>query len=467
MLQTSNTCDSMVNLNLTVNPTKITNLTRVICQGQSITVGTQSFTSTGNYTVVLQTSNTCDSTVNLNLTVNPTKITNLTRVLCQGQSITVGTQSFTSTGNYTVVLQTSNTCDSTVNLYLTVNPIITPSVTIQSNKNNICQGDAILFTAIPAPSGLLLSYQWQVNGFNTGSNSPQFSSALLNNGDIVGVKLTTTTNCANPTSVNSNIITAIVNSVNYIKPSVEYCKNDSSVVDLQIVSNPDPHYTIIWKNGNAITTNVDSSKYIINNTISGSIPIEINFGNNCKVRDVLSYTVNPLPSVNAVVDKSRVRYEEEVQLDALSNQVLTYNWTPSVELNDSLIKNPVSVIRQSTLFTVNVKDAKNCVITDSVFVELIDECYDNFIYMPMAFSPNRDGINDCFGIISPPKLSAYKLTIFDRWGEKVFESTDEKNCWDGTYKGSQVQTDSYIYLVSFKCYNGKLLSKKGAVTVVK
>ena len=87
--------------------------------------------------------------------------------------------------------------------------------------------------------------------------------------------------------------------------------------------------------------------------------------------------------------------------------------------------------------------------------------------MPSAFSPNRDGINDCFGIMSPPKLTNFRMTIFDRWGEKVFETTDEKDCWDGTYKGAVAQSDSYVYIVSFTCYNGADLSKKGAITIIK
>jgi gliding motility-associated-like protein len=206
----------------------------------------------------------------------------------------------------------------------------------------------------------------------------------------------------------------------------------------------------------------------VNSTTTGNVPFEITYGNNCKVNDVLAVTVNPLPGVNAISDLPKVKYEDTVQLDVLSSGTLiNYNWTPASLVNADSIRNPTSIIKSSTLFTVHVKDNHNCSNTDTVFVELIDECRNEFIYVPTAFSPNRDGINDCFGILSPPKLSNYKLVIFDRWGEKVFETTDEKGCWDGTYKGVDAQSDSYIYLISFTCYNGTNLSKKGTVTVIR
>ncbi|HMV14563.1 MAG TPA: gliding motility-associated C-terminal domain-containing protein, partial [Chitinophagales bacterium] len=76
-------------------------------------------------------------------------------------------------------------------------------------------------------------------------------------------------------------------------------------------------------------------------------------------------------------------------------------------------------------------------------------------------------VNDCFGILLPPILTDYKLIIFNRWSEKIFETSDKDICWDGTYKGEAVQSDSYVYLLSFTCYNEERLSKKGTVSVLR
>jgi predicted SnoaL-like aldol condensation-catalyzing enzyme len=137
-LQTSLGCDSSVYLTLTVNPTAITQFSRTICQGDSVTIGNQSFTTPGNYNVHLQTSLGCDSSVYLTLTVNPTSITQFSRTICQGESVTIGNQTFTTPGNYNVHLQTSLGCDSSVYLTLTVNP-----TAITQFSRTICQGDSV------------------------------------------------------------------------------------------------------------------------------------------------------------------------------------------------------------------------------------------------------------------------------------------------------------------------------------
>ncbi len=423
-------------------------------------------TTTTTYTVT-GTTNTCTGTAVSTVTVNPTKTTNMSRTVCQGQNVSVGAQTFSATGNYTVVLQTSKGCDSTVNLDLTVSPTLVPAVSIISDKNNICLNDAVVFTATATNTGVTPSYQWQLNDVNVGTNTAQYNSSALANGDAVKVIITTTASCANPTTATSNTINVLVNKVTYTKPPVEYCKLDSQTVNLGIITIPASSYSVKWLNGSNVSTDT-TSFYTVTNTGNTNIPFEITFGNNCKVNDVLPVIVDPLPNINATTDIAQAKYEEEVHLGVTTNAtMLTYNWTPASVLNSDSIRNPTAIITASTVFTVNVKDNRNCRNTDSVFVELIDQCKSDFIYVPTAFSPNRDGINDCFVIMSPPNLTNYKMVIFDRWGEKVFETTDEKTCWDGTYKGADAQSDSYVYLISFKCYNGANLSKKGTVTVMR
>jgi hypothetical protein len=92
---TQSLCATTASMTVLVNPTKVTNLTRVICQGASVTIGNSVFTTTGNFSVVLNSSSLgCDSTVNLNLTVNPVKATLLRDTICEGDSIQVGNQTF-------------------------------------------------------------------------------------------------------------------------------------------------------------------------------------------------------------------------------------------------------------------------------------------------------------------------------------------------------------------------------------
>ena len=137
VLTASNGCDSTVNLTLTILPTFTTDLTESICDGDSYTVGTSTYTTAGTYSDVLTASNGCDSTVNLTLTILPTFTTDLTESICDGDSYTVGTSTYTTAGTYSDVLTASNGCDSTVNLTLTILPTFTTDLT-----ESICDGDS-------------------------------------------------------------------------------------------------------------------------------------------------------------------------------------------------------------------------------------------------------------------------------------------------------------------------------------
>ena len=122
-LQTINGCDSIVTLNLTVNPVANTNLSTAICEGATYTENGFNASEAGTYTQNLQTINSCDSIVTLNLTINPVESTNLTAAICEGSAYTENGFNVSEAGTYTQNLQTINGCDSIVTLNLTINPV--------------------------------------------------------------------------------------------------------------------------------------------------------------------------------------------------------------------------------------------------------------------------------------------------------------------------------------------------------
>src|SRR5205085_2278017 len=137
-LHTSKGCDSIVTTNLTVNAVLRTTQNITLCQGASVTVGNHTYSQTGTFLDSLQTSKGCDSIITTNLTVNPVKHTTQNPVICQGQSITVGIHTYSQSGTFTDSLHTSKGCDSVVTTNLTVNPVL-------RNTQNItlCQGETV------------------------------------------------------------------------------------------------------------------------------------------------------------------------------------------------------------------------------------------------------------------------------------------------------------------------------------
>jgi gliding motility-associated-like protein len=88
------------------------------------------------------------------------------------------------------------------------------------------------------------------------------------------------------------------------------------------------------------------------------------------------------------------------------------------------------------------------------------------VYIPTAFSPNNDGINDNFTIFAT-NPTAFNLKVYNRWGQVIFESFDIQHTWNGTYQGEAVPMDSYVYTLEVVMPNGKHYHKQGIINVIK
>jgi gliding motility-associated-like protein len=88
------------------------------------------------------------------------------------------------------------------------------------------------------------------------------------------------------------------------------------------------------------------------------------------------------------------------------------------------------------------------------------------LYVPNAFTPNGDGLNDFFGA-KGEGITDFEMLIFNRWGELIFESHDIKKTWDGTYKGESCQEGVFAYTITAQGEKTKEIRKGGTVTLVK
>ena len=125
------------------------------------------------------------------------------------------------------------------------------------------------------------------------------------------------------------------------------------------------------------------------------------------------------------------------------------------------------VVREEGVFTVIVWDENNCMGSDSV--RLIEQCPTK-VYVPNAFSPNSDGINDYFGPIASDIISIH-FSIFDRWGALVFETNDPDIHWDGNFRNKAMNSGVYVWLLQIEGYaaDGTNFSetKSGSVTLMR
>lgn len=113
-----------------------------------------------------------------------------------------------------------------------------------------------------------------------------------------------------------------------------------------------------------------------------------------------------------------------------------------------------------------VIEKNGCTASDTINIT-IEDCDCNFLF-PNSFTPNNDGLNDLFGVDSDCDVSNYHISIFNRWGELFFKSTDINNSWDGTYKNRSCDEGTYIWIASYRSKSTlRLHNQRGTVTLLR
>jgi gliding motility-associated-like protein len=135
---------------------------------------------------------------------------------------------------------------------------------------------------------------------------------------------------------------------------------------------------------------------------------------------------------------------------------ISYEWDAAPGMGNTVSSNPVVTPLQTTTYFVTVTNNKGCSARDSIKV-LADFAKAMSTYpVPSAFTPNNDGRNDCFGLKQWGLVTQLQFQVFDRWGQRVFATTDPAQCWDGTFKGEPMPAGGYAYTI-------KAVTRCGAV----
>lgn len=161
------------------------------------------------------------------------------------------------------------------------------------------------------------------------------------------------------------------------------------------------------------------------------------------------------PAIKNTTIKDTISCDEQLELKIESGKE-TYLWSDGDTLNTKTITEPGKVW---------VEYKNQCYTTTDTFNVKFERCGCK-PYLPNAFSPNRDGLNDWFGIVGND-VENLKLIIYDRWGNQVFATTDPSIKWNGMYKADLCQVDAYYYYCEVKCFNGDSRTFKGDVLLLR
>lgn len=340
---------------------------------------------------------------------------------------------------YTASITTPDGCPSTESVFVEVeqglpNPIIT-------NDTGMCYGQTMPLTVSGARS-----YLWYPNyNISNTTSTNVFASPTVNTTYYVDF----TNTCG---SVTDSVLIVLQKPTAVVSPDDTVCFNDTS---------------LLWASGgvsyqwspanNLATPNNDSTLFYPDEPKTYQVVVTDVLG--CKDTATTTIYFSPLPTVNAGYDKI-INFGEEVVLSPThSNGV--FSWLDDSSLSCFKCENPIANPTETTTYTAYLIDSYGCKVTDNVTIYV-----DGTIYVPNAFSPDNDGVNDIF-YVKGADITEYELFIFNRWGDLLFKSKDMNEGWDGTFKGEKCKTDVYVWRLKYSDINTFNKEHFGHVTLLK
>ncbi len=334
---------------------------------------------------------------------------------------------------------------------IVINP--TPQLSA-SNDVTVCKGSTSTLTASGAQT-----YQWTPS---------------------IGLSCS---NCANPVATVTDSLTYLVTGTNAygcektanvkvnVIPNIEMLVSPNDTLcagsQVQLYARGAERYE--WSPAAGLN-NAFSASPIATPTISTRYRVIGRSNGNCFSDTAYVFVqVAPNPGVNAGPDVEGAT-GSTVNLSATAQgNVTSWSWSPATGLSCSDCPNPVLTISSNTTYELTVKNRYGCTAKDSLRV--ITFCKNSQVFVPNAFSPDGDGVNDIL-MVRGEGISVKSFRIFNRWGNLVFERVnfapnDPAYGWNGKVKGVAAAPDVFVYIAEVTCDNGTVYFHKGNTTLLK
>lgn len=348
---------------------------------------------------------------------------------------------------FTIYLtETADGCEGpATEIIITVNP--TPDAPIITGETEYCEGDPA--TALSTTAGMGGTIEWKNSAGILLATGTTYTPVLVLGATSIFVYETLGSCISEPTEVIINVQLAPTIS---IPESLEICFGDSVLVTA--LNNGG---TITWSDGQegeTVWLSPETTTTIIataTNPACGS------------ASDEILVLINDLPSITTSND-TIIGLGGGLEMWASSADAILFSWTPSIlSCLTEDCSEVYSVPDRPTVYVVTAIDEKNCLNTDSIFVDIngIME-----LFVPNIFSPNGDGANDEV-IVFGPRIFEFNMEIYDRWGKRVFQSSDQNEHWDGTFHDKVLSPQTFVYIITGVNVLGETIKFEGNITIIK
>lgn len=230
-------------------------------------------------------------------------------------------------------------------------------------------------------------------------------------------------------------------------PDQHFC----DVVDGQLIVN-NTKVSYLWSTGQTVSTIVLDTPNLY--------WVRITDENSCVASDTVSVTMTLSPILNLGVDTT-ICLSTILTLGPPSNaQLSNFLWSTGEESR-------TIEVHDEGIYSLWMEDVFGCTAEDSIEIWIDPNAMPSDLYVPNAFTPNGDGLNDQFPYSEPVTQTDYYVMVFTRWGEKVFDSREQSNTnWDGYYQGKLVPTQTFIYYMEYTGCDGLRYVRKGSVNPI-
>lgn len=437
---------------------------------------TYTYNAPGTYTVNLNLTSTegCVASTSQTFTIYPLfeADAGIDKAICLGQSTTLeGSDEFSwyvyswtptdstqnadtrtptvnpaATTTYTALVSDPNGCTDTDQTTVTVNAL--PQVTIAADTLG-CLGETTAINGIVGSN--IQSYQWSNNQGFSNNNTLSLNPTLDSTAVFVLVVIDNN-GCEKTDTQTITIINPVIAA--FANGGIEICQGESALLD---ASGGD---TYTW----TPTTGLDNAN-IANPTATpnSTTAYTVLVGNICFTDTAtITVAVNPLPIVDAGINHT-INIGETVQLQGSATGNLL--WTPPTALSNPNAATPFANPLSTTTYTLTATSDKDCAASDTTTVEVTNL----FLFLiPNAFSPNADGTNDVFRIVQSKGIKQLqRFAVYNRWGEKIFETNNIQTGWDGTYKGIDQEMGTYVFFIEGTTFLDETYTTKGNVSLIR
>ncbi len=367
---------------------------------------------------------------------------------------------------YTVVITNEEGCEDTLTTTVTIADPIDLEIS-PSDTTILCAPDEVTFTATVGTTSDDVLIEWYENEVDDANLIDSGTSITVTppNGftNYIAVATDTITGCEEQdtaTVVLKPIDAGITDPIVSCEPLLEATLT---------VTNNDPmqELTYDWFPDGAIIDGDGTAEVLVDPGVAQNYGVIVTNQFGCVDTLETSVTIVDL-EVSLDPDTLTIFAGETPTLEVLGCDGCTYEWTSDTGDNSyqpDAFSNPVTVSpSETTTYSVTVSQL-GCDTVLSITVLVIPSCPES-VYIPNAFTPNDDGLNDVFRVRSEVITDLF-IMIYDRWGEKVFETDRIDGAWDGTFNGERLPPDVYGYYVRWTCPGGETEEASGNVTILR